>query len=67
MGEILQENNAILQRVVRMIVPHRIDKTGRVHPRQPVTLVYLDKQEAEQIAYYRDYRRYVRIIFFWTY
>ena len=63
MSEILQENNAILQRVVRMTVPHRTDKSGRVHPQQPVTLVYLNEQEADQIAYYQDYHRYVHIGF----
>jgi hypothetical protein len=64
MGEILQENNTILQRVMGMTVPYRTDKNGCVHPQQPVTVVYLDEQEAEQIAYYHDYRRYVQIGFF---
>lgn len=65
---ILQENNTILQRVVGMIVPHRTDKSGHVHFQQPVTLPYLDDQGADQIAYYRDYRRYVLIGFcpYWS-
>jgi hypothetical protein len=60
---ILQENDTILQRVVGMIVPHRTDKSGRVHFQQTVTLKYLDDQSADQIIYYRDYRRYVLIRF----
>lgn len=60
---ILQDNNTILQRVLRMTVPRRTDKSGRVHPQQPVTLVYLNDQEADQIAYYQDYHRYVDLGF----
>ena len=44
-----------------MTVPHRTDKSGSVHPQQPVTLAYLNEQEADQVAYYRDYHRYVHI------
>jgi len=61
MCEVLQVNNANLQRVVRMTVPHRTDKSGRVHHQQPVTLLYLNEQGADQVAYYRDYHRYVHI------
>jgi len=61
MREVLQINNTILQRVVSMTVPHRTDKSGRVHPQQPVTLAYLNEQEEDQVAYYRDYHRYVHI------
>jgi len=61
MLEVSQVNNTILQRVVGMIVPHRTDKSGRVHPQQTVTLVYLNEQGADQIAYYQDYHRYVHI------
>jgi hypothetical protein len=67
MGEILQENNTILQRVMGMTVPYRTDNSGSVHPQQPVTVVHLDEQEAEQIAYYHDYHGYVQIGFFWVY
>jgi len=58
---VLQINNTILQRVVSMTVPHRTDKSGRVHPQQPVTLAYLNEQEADQVVYYWDYHRYVHI------
>jgi len=61
MHEVLQINNTILQRVVSMTVPHRTDKSGRVHLPQLVTLEYLNEQEADQVAYYRDYHRYVHI------
>ena len=61
MHEVLQINNTILQCVVSMTVPHRTDKSGRVHPQQLVTLEYLNEQEADQVAYYRDYHRYVHI------
>ena len=61
MREVLQINNTILQRVVSMTVPHRTDKSGRVHPQQPVTLAYLNEQEEDQVAYYRAYHRYVHI------
>jgi len=44
-----------------MTVPHRTDKSGSVHPQQPVTLAYLNEQEADQVAYYRDYHQYVHI------
>jgi hypothetical protein len=63
MREILQENSAILQRVLKMTVPYRTDKSGRIHPRRPVTLDYLDEQGEEQIAYYQDYRQHVQIGF----
>jgi len=65
---ILRENHDILQRVVGMTVPHRTDKSGHVHSRQPVTLQYLDQQEADQMVYYQDYRRYVLICFclYWS-
>jgi len=61
MRVVLQINNTTLQRVVRMTVPHRTDKSGCVHPQQPVTLAYLNEQEADQVAYYQDYHRYVHI------
>jgi hypothetical protein len=67
MREILQENNTILQRVVRLTVPYRTDKSGHVHPQLPVTLAYLDEQGADQKAYYQDYHRYVYIGFFKAY
>jgi len=61
MHEVLQINNTILQRVMSMTVSHRTDKSGHVHPQQLVTLEYLKEQEADQVAYYRDYHRYVHI------
>jgi len=61
MREVLQINNTILQCVVSMTVPHRTDKSGRVYLQQPVTLAYLNEQEADQVAYYRDYHQYVHI------
>ena len=61
MRVVLQINNTILQHVVSMTVPHRTDKSGCVHPQQLVTLEYLNEQEADQVAYYRDYHRYVHI------
>ena len=55
MDGILRENHAILQCVLGMTVSHRTDKSGHTHPQQPVTLQYLDQQEADQIAYHHDY------------
>jgi len=56
---IVEESNAILQRVVGMMVPPHTDKSGRIHTRQLVTLPYLNAQREDQIAYYRGYHRYV--------
>jgi hypothetical protein len=57
--EVLQQNHAIMRRVLGMSVPQRTDKSGRLHPRKSVTIAYIDAQAEDQITYYREYRRYV--------
>jgi len=42
---IVEESNAILQRVVGMMVPPRTNKSGRINTWQLVTLAYLNRTE----------------------
>jgi hypothetical protein len=45
-----------LQEILRQTVPERTDKGGRVHPRQRVTVEYLDQQALDQVEYFTKYR-----------
>ena len=56
---IVEESNAILQRVMGMMIPPRTDKSGRFHTRQLVTLPYLNAPREDEIAYYWGYCWYV--------
>jgi len=58
MVKIERDSSAVIKRVLGMMVPERIDKSGRVHPHQTVTDEYLRLQAADQISYYQTYHRY---------
>ncbi|KAI5819852.1 hypothetical protein BZA77DRAFT_341555 [Pyronema omphalodes] len=46
------EESAKLQLILRRTVPERRDKGGQLHPRQSVTVEYLDEQASDQIEYF---------------
>jgi hypothetical protein len=51
-----QQESAKLLEVLRETVPERQDKGGRLHPRQRVTIEYLEEQALDQIEYFTKYR-----------
>jgi hypothetical protein len=51
-----EEESVKLQQILRETVPERTDKGGRVHPRQRVTIEYLDQQALDQIEYFTKYQ-----------
>jgi hypothetical protein len=54
--QIEQQESAKLQQVLRETVPERKDKGGRLHPRQRVTIEYLDEQASAQVEYFTKYQ-----------
>jgi hypothetical protein len=56
MTKTLAESRDILDGIIGTIVRERTDKSGQVHPEQPVTVEYLEAQAADQIRYYESYR-----------
>jgi hypothetical protein len=54
--QVEEEESVKLQQILRETVPERTDKGGRVHPRQRVTIEYLDQQALDQIEYFTKYQ-----------
>jgi hypothetical protein len=50
------QESAKLQQVLQQTVPERKDKGGRLHPRQRITIEYLDQQAADQVEYFTKYK-----------
>jgi hypothetical protein len=53
--QIEQHESAKLQHVLRQTVSERKDKAGQLHPRQRVTVEYLDQQASDQIEYFTKF------------
>jgi hypothetical protein len=56
MTKTMAESRDVLDGIIGTIVRERTDKSGQIHPEQPVTLEYLEVQAADQFRYYESYR-----------
>jgi hypothetical protein len=54
--QIEAKESETLQQVLRETVHERYDKGGRLHPRQRVTIDYLNQQALDQIEYFTKYQ-----------
>lgn len=60
--ELEKSETIILQEALERRVLARVDKGGREHPNQPVTIDYLEQQARDQMEYYRQYDGYVKFL-----
>jgi hypothetical protein len=54
--QVEEQESAKLQQILCKSVPERRDKGGRLHPRQRVTIEYLDQQASDQVGYFTKYQ-----------
>ena len=60
--ELKKSETIILKEALETRVLARVDKGGREHPNQPVTIDYLEQQARDQMEYYHQYEGCVKFL-----